>query len=344
MTKQSTWLTFAEGIRVQRAGLDATVRSTTDWLNSGAADVFRGKSLLFTGIGASYAAVATPTYVLRQAGIVAYRSSCSDVPDQGVDLADLYVGVSQSGRSRETLQALLTVPKERRVAVVNRAASPLEDQSGHVLSIGDLDDSSMSSIGFTGTVAAIGMLSDWLTTGTPDSGWASIGQLAEEVVADADETLREFASSIARAGTVDIVAAAEDLTAAEQGSLLFREGPLLPAMAMDTRSYLHGPMDCAGPTSHVIFGREREGLLADQLAEKNVPILLVVDADVTATTASIIRIPTVPPSQRVILEVALLQRLVQHVADALDRDIEARAFTRYDTKVDSVQQVIDGTL
>jgi glucosamine--fructose-6-phosphate aminotransferase (isomerizing) len=345
MTTTRPWLKFDEGIASQSAGLTASVQQVREWLATGAAEQVRGKSLLFVGIGASYAAAATPVYFLRQAGTAAFRSSCADVPDEGPSLADVYVGISQGGRSRETIQALLTVPRERRMAVVNNSDSPLASEAGTVLSVGDLLDSRMSSIGFTATVAALGLLAEWITTGSTDAAWDNIGPLTETVMADNDEVLRSFAKEIADRGTVDVVAAAPNLTSAEQGALLFREGPFVPSMAMDTRSYLHGPMDCAGSsTTHVLIGRAREGLLADQLSEKGVPILLITDEDVTASAATIVRIPRLTAVQRSVLEVALMQRLVQHTADAFGRNIEDRAFTRYDTKVDSVRQVIDGTL
>lgn len=341
---QRPWLRFDEGLAAQSAGLTQSVTSVRSWLAGSGAAELKGKSLLFVGIGASYAAAASPVYFLRQAGVKAFRSSCADVPDEGPALAEIYVGVSQGGRSRETLQALLTVPRDRRLAVVNNSESPLAEESGNVLSVGDLLDSRMSSIGFTATVAALGLLAEWLTTGTTDTGWDEIGPLSEKVITDNDDLLRSFATQIAARGMVDVVAAAPNLTSAEQGSLLFREGPFLPSMAMDTRSYLHGPMDCAGPTAHVLIGRAREGLLADQLAEKDVPILLITDEDVETSTAMTVRIPALTAVQRSVLEVAVLQKLVQHTAAALGRNIEDRAFTRYDTKVDSVRQVIDGTL
>ena len=345
MTTTRPWLKFDEGIAAQSAGLTESVEKVRNWLSTGAANDVKGKRLLFAGIGASYAAAATPVYFLRQAGITAYRSACGDVPDEGAPLADIYIGISQGGRSRETIQALLTVSRERRMAVVNNSESPLASESGVVLSVGDLPDSRMSSIGFTATVAALGLLAEWITTGTTDTGWDNLGPLTEKVMTENDEVLRHFASKIAERGNVDVVAAAPNLTSAEQGALLFREGPFVPSMAMDTRSYLHGPMDCAGPsTAHVLIGREREGLLADQLSEKDVPILLITDHDVSTSAAEIVRIPQLTAVQRSVLEVALMQRLVQHTADAFGRNIEDRAFTRYDTKVDSVRQVIDGTL
>src|SRR4051812_42954204 len=256
---QQQWLTFDEGVAAQAEALDQATPDIIAWLETGAADHLSGSSLLLAGIGASYAAAATPVYAAREAGIQAFRSTCSDVPDDGTVLADAYIAVSQGGQSRETIQALLTVPKEQRVAVVNASESPLASTAGTVLSLGDLTDSRMSSIGFSATVVALGLLVDRLAGRPVHESWSTLGATSAAVVAEHEEALREFGRVIAERGTVDVVAAAPDLTSAEQGALLFREGPGLPAMAMDTRSYLHGPMDCAGPsTSHVLIGRARE--------------------------------------------------------------------------------------
>lgn len=338
MQTDQRWLTFQQGCLAQPESLRVAAQRVGEWLAAGNAAPLRGQRLLLGGIGASYASLATPLYELRAAEVVAYRTSCGDLPPHGARLGDYFVGVSQSGRSRETVQALLEAPVGNRLAVVNSSSSPLGQAADVQLTLGDLPDSRMSSVGFTGTVVALGMLVDWLTHGEPRAGWEQLGALSEQIVEQADAALEKFAAAVAESSIVDVVADASSLTAAEQSALLFREGPFVPSMAMDTRSYLHGPMDCAGPTSHVIFGREREGLLADQLAERDVPILLVTDSDVTAR-ASVVRIPELPPSQRGVVQVALMQRLVLHVGEALGRDVDASVFRRLDTKVDGIDEI-----
>lgn len=334
----SEWLSFAQGTSRQAAALFEASSNVREWLDAGGATPLKGRSLMLVGIGASYAAAATPTLVLREGGVPAYRSSGGDLPDGGPQLADYYVGISQSGRSRETVQALTAISEDRRVAVVNKADSPLGRMCDITMDLGSLTDSRMSSIGFTATVMGLGMLADHLVHGSVPSSWDELGTITEQVVAEHDQALGKFAQSIASSGLVDVVGRSASLTAAEQGALLFREGPFLPSTAMDTRSYLHGPMDCAGETSHVIFGREREGLLADQLAEQAAPTLLVTDRPVTAA-GSIITIPDLPDCQRNVVEVALLQRLVLHVGQLLGRDVDATVFRRLDTKIDDLSEL-----
>jgi glucosamine--fructose-6-phosphate aminotransferase (isomerizing) len=338
MATDRQWLGFADGCAAQPESLRVAAQRVGEWLAGGHARGLEGQRLLLGGIGASFASLATPLYVLREKGVVAYRTSCGELPPSGAELGDYFIGVSQSGRSRETLQTLLDAPAGRRLAVVNASSSPLGDAADTLLTLGDLPDSRMSSVGFTATVVALGMLVDRLVTGAPGEGWDRVGDVAAEAVEQADATLEKFAQAVASSSVVDVVGDASSLTAAEQSALLLREGPFVPSMAMDTRSYLHGPMDCAGPTSHVLFGREREGLLAEQLSERDVPILLVTDTDIAAP-ASIVRIPQLPPCQRAVVQVALVQRLVLHVGAVLGRDVDASVFRRLDTKVEDAGEL-----
>jgi glucosamine--fructose-6-phosphate aminotransferase (isomerizing) len=342
VVEETTWYSFEEALERQAEALDRSIGATRDWIEANHGR-FDGKSLLFVGIGASHAALATPVHVLREHGVRAFRSACSDLPDGTPPLADLYIGVSQSGRSRETVQALIQVPREDRVAVVNFAPSPLAEQADHVLSLGGVTDSMLSSIAFSATLAGLGMLAERVGSGAIAEGWDGIGSRMDEFSARVAPVLREFAEAVVSRSSVDVVAAAANLSAAEQGSLLLREGPWIPSTFMDTRSYLHGPMDTAGPgTAHIVLGGEREGLLVDQLREKDVPTLFIATDGATAG-GHVIDLPDLSPAQQALAQVLLLQRLTVVIAEVKGKNLQDRAFTRLDTKVDSLQQVIDGT-
>ncbi len=226
------------------------------------------------------------------------------------------------------------------VAITNSASNPLLAICGSGISVGNFSDSRVSSIGFSATLVALGMLSDAIVGGKPDPRWNAAIETLPDILDSAEKSLRLFAADIAEAGQVDIVAEAAQITSAEQTALLFREGPRVPSTSMTTRSYLHGPMDSSGRrTSHVLFGRERESLLAEQLTEQNVPILLVSDRDITAPVR-IIRLPGgFTPCQRSLTEIVLMQRLISLVGEANDTDIDATTFRRLDTKVDSIDEV-----
>jgi glucosamine--fructose-6-phosphate aminotransferase (isomerizing) len=333
-------VSFFEGCASQQSLLPLAVDALTVQLESGRFDALRGKSLLFGGIGASFAAIGTPVYQLRAAGVHAFRTDCSDIPEGAPQLADAYIAVSQGGRSRETVQLLLSVPDAYSLAITNSASNPLLSVSSAGLSVGNFPDSRVSSIGFTATLLALGMLADRIAGGPVDSRWSAVIAGLPDVLAQAEDTLRLFASDVAEIGQVDVVAESSQITSSEQAGLLFREGPRVPSTSMTTRSYLHGPMDSAGRrTSHIVIGRKREAILAEQLSEQHVPILFMSDQEAPAS-ARLVHVPSgFTSSQRALVEIVLLQRLVSLVGEANGVDVDGTVFRRLDTKVDSVEDV-----
>lgn len=141
---------------------------------------------------------------------------------------------------------------------------------------------------------------------------------------------------------VDVVAAAPQLTTAEAVALLLREGPLVPATACGTRTYLHGPMDVAGPrTSHVVVGGGRELALAAQLLQQPTSVLTVTDGTAPvppgATSVTVPAGLTAP--QRALVEVCVLQELVARTALARGNPVDEVAFTRQDTKIGALAEL-----
>jgi fructoselysine-6-P-deglycase FrlB-like protein len=138
------------------------------------------------------------------------------------------------------------------------------------------------------------------------------------------------------------VAAAPQLTTAEAVALLFREGPLVPATAYGTRTYLHGPMDVASAaTTHVVIGGGREVALAAQLLQKPTSVLAITDGSIPVPPGAVpVRVPaTFTPPQRALIEVRVLQDLVARVADSRNEPVDKVAFSREDTKIEAVAEL-----
>jgi glucosamine--fructose-6-phosphate aminotransferase (isomerizing) len=122
---------YLEGRTGQSAALERIVKRVGDQLTGlGAGDgVLRGRSHpVFVGIGASYAALALPVEILASGGVLGRRELAGETrPGVRFADADLVVGVSQSGRSPETIDALATVTRDHRAALVNVVPSGLAD-------------------------------------------------------------------------------------------------------------------------------------------------------------------------------------------------------------------------
>ncbi|MFE7114106.1 SIS domain-containing protein [Streptomyces sp. NPDC057654] len=301
------------------------------------------RRILLAGIGASHAALATPLHDLRASGIEAARTDCSDYPITTTGY-DAVLALSQSGRSRETtdLVARFSAAGVATVALTNAEHSPLREAAGTTVSAGDYPDSRVSTVGFVVTFAALGMLTDVLTGGRVHGGWARVPEAVEKALAAEADRLADFAAGPLRHGTLDVVASAPQLTTAEAAALLFREGPLVPATAYGTRTYLHGPMDVASATtSHIVIGGGREAALAAQLLQKPTAVLAVTDESVPLPPGAVpLRIPAAfTPAQRALIEVCVLQDLVARVAESRDESVDKVAFAREDTKIGALAEL-----
>jgi glucosamine--fructose-6-phosphate aminotransferase (isomerizing) len=311
--------------------IDAVIRSIGGLAAAG--DLSR-PGPIFTGIGASLAAACAPVWVLRSRGIHSWRLGAGDYPLPFPRSSHPVVGVSQSGRSAETLAVLESVEEDLRYAVVNTAPSPVADIARTVVEIGNIPDSYASTVGYTATVAALGILADAWDHGGADPGWQTLAAAFAEAEQRLTEPVAALASVFAEARSADFVGAGPSVGSAEAGALLFREVARVPATGMGTRQYLHGSMESAGDTVHVLFGDVREPAVADTLAEAGHQVILVTTEGIESRrNLATVRLPQRPPAQRAILEALVMQILVAAVADLLAVDIEEFVFHNSDTKV-----------
>ncbi|BBB02208.1 putative sugar isomerase [Actinacidiphila reveromycinica] len=321
--------TQAEELEAAIARLGPSVASLAE------AGLLAGPGPVFVGIGASLAAACAPVWSLRARGVHAWRLGAGDHPLPYPASRHPVFGVSQSGRSAETLAVLESVPPPLRHAVVNMTPSPIAGIATGVLDIGGIRDSYASTIGYTATVAALGMLADAWDGGAPDEGWARLGALFAATEKDLREQVRALAPLFAAATSADFVGAGPAVGSAEASALLFREVVRVPSTGMSTRQYLHGAMESAGGGVHVVFGDEREHAVADTLAAAGHPVVLVTSAPPPARPRlHPVRVPRLPAAQRAVLEILVAQILVEAVAEVRGVDIEEFVFHNADIKVD----------
>lgn len=301
----------------------------------------RPARLSLVGIGASHAAAASAVYRFREDGVDAARFLPSELVMQTFGPEHLWGYISQSGRSAEIVGLAAGGQADASFAVTNYTPSPLGEACPRQLNLGDLPDSSVSFVSFTGTLLALGMLADYWAGREGAQGWKTLITEATDAVMAADADLKRVARMLAACPGVDFVAPAPSISVAEEAALMVREGPRLAATGMETRQYLHGPMDMAGPFAHVVFGGAREALLIDQLAERTQNLVFVTGSDgVTPTqkTQLTLRLPVKLADGLgfALAATMVAQRLTLHAADLVGIDINAAAFRRLDTKTDHI--------
>ena len=289
---------------------------------------------VFVAIGASLAAACAPVWVLRSRGIHAWRLGAGDYPLPFPASAHPVVGVSQSGRSAETLAVLESVPRELRYAVVNTNPSPIADIAAMVIDTGNIPDSYASTVGYTTTLAALGMIADAWDGGSPDPGWRDLPGAFGSAERRLTDQVSGLAGIFSQVQSADFVGAGPSVGSAEAAALLFREVARLPATGMGTRQYLHGAMESAGDSAHILFGDSREPEVAATLAAAGHPVILVTAELVEpGRNLAVVQIPRRPPAQRAILEALVMQILVAAAAAERAVEIDEFVFHHSDTKV-----------
>ncbi|MCP2329138.1 glucosamine--fructose-6-phosphate aminotransferase (isomerizing) [Hamadaea flava] len=321
-----TRISYAEGRAAQPEALDRIVGRLR-----GSLDLPPVRRPLFCGIGASYAALAVPVEALRRYGVPAYRVLASEVAEYPAAFdADVLIAASQGGKSSETIAAFEQT-RAATVAVVNVGDSPLAVLAEHLVGLGDEPDSYASTVGFTGTIVALDLIAA-AVAGDPAAAkkWDGIGELVRSV-----GRIPDVASFVA----ADVVGSGASRASAEEAALLLREVPRVPAAASATRNYLHGEMESAGGTLHLIFGADREVELARTLAGAGHQTVLVTTAAVDSDgKLSVVRLPDVDPAVRVVLETVVAQELVAVLAEQRGVVPEQFVFANHDTKLGGVDR------
>lgn len=196
----------------------------------------RRPRVAFTGLGSSrYAALIVAAH-LRANGATAWVEypSAGAGSQPAVDL--VLVAVSASGRTREVVDAARAHHgRSLVVAVTNDPGSPLAATTDIVVPLlAGEEAAGIACRTFRATVAALAIL-----TGTPAADLQpAVGALAERIQTRA-EWLPSIVEALDRAPSIDILADASLLGVAEQGALMLREGPRLPAVAYETGDWLH---------------------------------------------------------------------------------------------------------
>lgn len=334
--KVDGYISYVEARATQATALGKAIeRLATRVRTASDSGELQGPGPVFLGIGASFAASNAAVWSLRERGVDAWRLGAGDTPLPLPGGERVYIGISQSGRSTETIAALETVEPLRRRAVVNAFPSPLSDLVETAVTLGDIPDSYASTIGYTATVVALGMIAEAWNGGEIDASWhdfaAVFGAFEQERDAELDAAAQYFVDS----PVADFVGNGASIGSAEAGALLFREVARIASSATGTRQYLHGAMESASEFSvHVVLGDEREHELAQVLGAAGHKVVLITAAPCAARdNVTVISLPVISTTQRAALEALVMQALVERVAALRGIEIEEFVFHNDDTKV-----------
>jgi len=197
--------------------------------------------VLFLGMGSSRFAALTAVAHLRARGIDAYAELASTglatLPRPGT----LVVGISASGGTAETIEALaLHHGTSPTVALTNRPGSAIEGVADVTLPLlAGVEEGGIACVSFQATLAVLLLLCGRLAGNPGVDAMRPAATAADAIRATRGEWLDELVALVRDRHTVYTVAPAERISSALQSALMLREGPRVAADASETGDWLH---------------------------------------------------------------------------------------------------------
>jgi glutamine---fructose-6-phosphate transaminase (isomerizing) len=328
---------FRDAILAQPENLAAAARAVEEALAELDLSPWCSGTLVVGAIGASQSAAIPVVRALRARGRRAFLLTASELAlDRARDLGDAFVLVSQSGASAETVDALAQLEGAPVMAISAHHDSPVARQADGWLPLGPHPDTPVATLSYTATLQTLGMLGDALA-GEPLAGWTDVSALADAVLDSSQEVVERLAPEFAQITSLDAVGGASAEGSAGETALLAREGLRLPAAAMETRQYLHGPMESvAGGLGAIVFGGERERALAAELTSYEATVLLIGEAGAVSGSGdgvAVLGLPAAAATAAPILQILPVQLLAERVAGLRGLPIGELRRSQRDTKV-----------
>jgi glucosamine--fructose-6-phosphate aminotransferase (isomerizing) len=244
------------------------------------------RGIHFVGMGSSYCSGLYAKYLLQE---LAQRRSEAHLASEfihyppSLTLNDVFVAISQSGESIETVKAVELLRRKhshiRILAITNDPESKLAKLSDLTLLTHAGIEKVSATKTFTSTlallyvlVATIAQRSGKISERKRSQLWNHLTQSAkilEENFGTWEDTANSLADCFASCRSLMIVGRGLNVVAALQGALIFKEVAKAPTEGMSGGEFTHGPMEAlSSEIGVVVLGGGRTGELQLKLAQR----------------------------------------------------------------------------
>jgi glucosamine--fructose-6-phosphate aminotransferase (isomerizing) len=329
-------LSFRDGVLAQPDNLRRAAASMRETLAQADIGAMCDGTLVLSGIGASGHALVPAVLALRAAGRRAFAVSPAELRSkQAARLGDAFVLVSQSGASAETVEALERLDGAPVIAISARGDSPLARAATLWLPLGSASDTPVATLSYTATLQALGILCEAIVGNAERSRWERLPEIAADLFERFEREAESLAGEFEYVTALDAVGGGPALASAGETALLAREALQLPGTGMETREYLHGPLEAVGDGfACIVFGGVRERELAEAMASYGAHVVLITDgARDTSPGVTVVELPALGELAAPILQIMPVQLIVDHLARLRGLTIGDLRRPQQDTKV-----------
>ena len=238
------------------------------------------RKVVLTGLGSSRFAALVVEPVLREAGLTVVVEHASASRPAFVAEGSLFVAVSSSGSTPETVAAIERAREAGALtlAITNNPDSPLALAADEVLALdAGVEDSGVASVSYCATVAVLAQLAAALGAGDPARSLLTAADGIDSLLGSRGDWLPAATDCLDGAAAVHVLADASALGTAEQAALLLRECPRLEADATDAGDWLHVGLYTALPgyRAMLLAGTRYDAFVADTIHGRSGRVLAI---------------------------------------------------------------------
>ncbi len=294
-------------------------------LQTAAIVVRQAHHVYLTGIGSSWHAALTVAPLCHQAARPVYTQDASELlhfatlpPDAAL------IVISRSGRSVEIVNLLEKARQSGAtvVGITNSADGPLAHEAQVPIIVPTPRDHAISVNTYSTLAAAAGVLACHAV----GSFSSSLAALLRKALADAEQSIPNWQEQIAESAWLTshkatyFLARGGSLGSCHEARLLWEEGAKLPATAMGTGSFRHGPQEMV--TGDVRFGiwidalrmRDQDLSVASDLRRLGASVMLIGQELPADAGALVFQLPRIAPEWQFLIDIIPAQLAAEALA------------------------------
>ena len=320
--------------------LDYTLRDGRPSLEEAARILKQSQHIYIIGIGSSWNAGLAVLSFFNAAGRPVMLHDASELLHFGVipkNAAVLFL--SRSGKSTEIVQLLNKVASgdTKLIAITNTPDSPLALGADVVLNMMAAFDHAVS-VSMYSAMALIGGLLACAIEGTLDD---SLGAQLKTSISASTKSLSSWREQIAASDWLDpqsptyLLGRGASLATCHEGQLLWEEAAKLPASAMPTGAFRHGPQEVVRKGLRIALCIDRETLhtqdlaLAKDLRKLGVKVLSIGQDSPADAGDLVLQLPAIKREWQFLLDIIPVQMTAEVLAQVNHQDCDTFRLCQY---------------
>jgi glutamine---fructose-6-phosphate transaminase (isomerizing) len=313
--------------------IDYLVGPGQDALQRASAMVKSAPHVFVTGIGASWHAAVSAGSLLSLAGHPVYMQEAAELLHfTEIPRGSVVVAISRTGRSIEIIQLLAKAETSGAavIGITNSADSPLALGSAVAIAIPAKLDHGISVNTYSTLLIAAAALASSATT-----GFSTVAPSLLQAVREAGQCLESWqvriheSSWLADHVSYYFLARGGSLGTCQEGRLLWEEGVKMPATAMSTSGFRHGPQEIVRPGVRFCMWidqsrmREQDLSVAHDLKELGASVMLIGEKLPPDAADLVCQLPSSPADWQFVIDVLPIQLAAERLSRMVGVDCDS---------------------